>query len=254
MLYQQDIFIGVDVGGGSQPYFVAVLNAEGELMALEHCTLEEVLKFTGGHHAVQAAINAPRLMPSGKMANTEFRGSLKEQPRDGRYTDIRVAEYLLKVQKIRIAPGPVLSKRPAQWIENGFHLYRKYLAYQKNTGGERSIIEVNAQAAFSILLGRTPFHKTSIEGRIQRQLLLIRQGIRLKDPMDFFEEVTKFKILLGILPDHLVYSAKHLDAIAAAMMARLAFQDPEAVIAIGDMADGLITIPTVKQKASHYPN
>jgi hypothetical protein len=249
MLYQQDIFIGVDVGTGKQPFITAVLNSAGELIALEQSSLEEVQKFTGGYHAVQVAINAPKFMPSGKMANNEFRYTLKVQPREGRYTDMRVAEYLLKVGKVNFTPGPLTSRRPSLWIENGFRLYRQLMAFRPSTSEDISIIEVNSQATFSIVLAKIPFHKTSVEGRIQRQLLLIKNGIRLKDPMDYFEEVTQYKILQGILPDDMIYSAKQLDAIAAAFVARLAFQNPEEAITIGDEADGLITMPVVNRKA-----
>lgn len=243
MFYQNDIFIGVDVSSGKLPYTVAVLNGNGNLLALEKCSLVGAVKYTGGYGSVIVAVNAPRYLPGGKMADGSFRGHLIPSPAPDRFTDHRVAEYLLRAMKIRLSPTPAPPERVPTWINHGFRLYQQLELTLSPLQEGRSIIEVNSQACFQTFLGRIPFHKTAIEGRIQRQLMLIDRGVKIHDPMSFYEEVTRHRILQGILPDAMLYSPRQLDAIAAALLASLSYQDPAATVRVGDNSDGWIIIP-----------
>lgn len=243
MFYQNDVFIGVDVASGKLPYTVAVLNGNSHLVALEKCSLEEAVKYTGGYGSVIVAVNAPRYLPGGKMADGSFRDHLIPSPAPDRFTDHRVAEYLLRVRMVRFSPTPAPSERIPTWINNGFRLYRQLEQTLSPLLDGRSILEVNSQACYQTFLGRMPFHKTAIEGRIQRQLILIDRGVKIHDPMSFYEEITRHRILQGILPDAMLYSPRQLDAMAAALLASLSYQDPAATVRIGDDTDGWITLP-----------
>ncbi len=127
-----------------------------------------------------------------------------------------------------------------------FRLYKQLDKMSSPLGEGRSIIEVNAQASYQTFLGMMPFHKSSIEGKIQRQLILLDHGVKLPDPMEYFEEVTRHRILQGILPDAMLYSARQLDALVAALLARTSHQDPSATVLIGDDSDGWIVLPVGK--------
>lgn len=243
MFYQNDVFIGVDVSSGQLPYTVAVLNVNGNLLALEKCSLEGAVKYTGGYRSVIVAVNSPRYLPGGKMADGSFRDNLIPPPAPDRFTDHRVAEYLMRVRKVRFSPTPLLADRTPTWINNGFRLYRLLEQTLSPLEDGRSIIEINSQACFQTFLGRMPFHKTSIEGRIQRQLILIDRGVKVHDPMAYYEEVTRHRILQGILPDAMLYLPRQLDAVAAALLASLSYQDPAATVRIGDDSDGWIILP-----------
>lgn len=207
MFYQHDIFVGVDVSTGKLPYVAAVLNGTGDLLALEKCSLEGVVKYMAGYESVVVAVNAPRFLPAVKMEDDTFRNNIIPLPSDGRYSGQRVAEYLLRTRKIRFSAAPAPPKHTPTWITNGLRLYRHFDLMA--TG--KSIIEVNAQASYQSFLGMPPFQKSSIEGRIQRQLILVDHGIRLPDPMEYFEEVTRHRILQGILPEAMLYSARQLE-------------------------------------------
>ena len=247
MFYQNDTFIGVDVSRGRLPYTVAVLNINGNLQALEKCSLEGALKYTGGFGSVIVAVNAPRYLPGGKMGEDSFRENLIPPPAPERFTDYRVAEYLLRISKVRFPPTPAPPKQTPAWINNGFRLYRQLEQVLSPLQDGRSIIEVNSQACYQSFLGKPPFQKASIEGRIQRQLILLDHGVKIHDPMAFYEEVTRHRILQGILPDAILYSPRLLDALAAALLASLTYQDPAATVRIGDDLDGWITLPARKQ-------
>lgn len=54
------------------------------------------------------------------------------------------------------------------------------------------------------MTGAVPQPET-LEGLIQRQLVLFEAGMRIKDPMDFFEEITRYKMVKGIFPMELLY-------------------------------------------------
>jgi hypothetical protein len=242
MFYQQDIFIGVDVSSAKLPYNVAVLNGTGDLLALEKCSLEEVVKYTAGYGSVVIAVNAPRFLPAVRMDAHAFRDNLIPLPANGSYAGQRVAEYLLKTRIIRFSAIPAPPNQIPVWIRNGLRLYQHFDLMVKG----RSVIEVNAQACYQSFLGIPPFKKSSIEGRIQRQLVLIDHGIKLTDPMEYFEEVTRHRLLHGILPDAMLYSARQLDALVAALMARMSYQVPAATVSIGDDSDGWIVLPVGK--------
>jgi len=45
------------------------------------------------------------------------------------------------------------------------------------------------------------YSKPTLEGRLQRQIALYEQGIDMKDPMEFFEEITRPQIAARSVPD-----------------------------------------------------
>lgn len=83
----------------------------------------------------------------------------------------------------------------------------------------RQWIKVDAEEAFSALLPKKPLSRRTLEGRIQRALILYEQGLQIEDPMDLFEEITRYKLMQGIRPFEGLYSAKELDALVAAYVA-----------------------------------
>jgi hypothetical protein len=98
----------------------------------------------------------------------------------------------------------------------------------------RTWIETSAQECYRAFLPGL-FPKRTLEGRIQRALVLYEEGVQIPDPMDFFEEITRHKLLQGILPDEIIYSIKQLDALIAAYVSWLSFNRPHTVVARGDL-------------------
>jgi hypothetical protein len=85
---------------------------------------------------------------------------------------------------------------------------------------------------------------------LQRELILYEHRVGIKDPMDFFEEITRHKLMLGILPMELVHLPEQLDALAAAYTAWLASNKPAEVTRVGNKQEGFITLPiaTLKER------
>ncbi len=98
----------------------------------------------------------------------------------------------------------------------------------------KQFLETSAQDCFRALIGKPPLPHRTLEGRVQRGLVLYDQGLRITDPMDFFEEITRHHMLGGVFPNELLYSASELDALAAAYVAWLAVNEPGQVNVTAD--------------------
>jgi hypothetical protein len=83
----------------------------------------------------------------------------------------------------------------------------------------RQWFKADADESFSALLHKKLLSRRTLEGRIQRALVLYDQGLQINDPMEFFEEITRYRLTQGILPLETLYTSKELDALVAAYVA-----------------------------------
>lgn len=95
------------------------------------------------------------------------------------------------------------------------------------------LLLTNPQECFHALIGRKPLPRRALEGRLQRSAVLYEQGLQLTDPMEVFEEITRYKLAQGILPLENIYSSKELDALVTAYVAWLAANRPGQITATG---------------------
>jgi len=131
---------------------------------------------------------------------------------------------------------------------HGFTLYSQlealgFNAYPAGQDYPKQSLEVNAYATYSGLLGQVPLPAETLEGRLQRQLIMHELGVRVADPMIFFEDVTPHRLLRGILPLKDIYTPDELDALAAAYTAWLAAQHAQQVNLLGAPEEGQIVVP-----------
>lgn len=97
----------------------------------------------------------------------------------------------------------------------------------------KQLLVTNAQECFQALIGQKPLPRRSLEGRLQRAAILYEQGLQIKDPIDVFEEITRYKLMQGILPLEDLPSSKDLDALVAAYVAWLAVNRPGQTVSKG---------------------
>jgi hypothetical protein len=90
----------------------------------------------------------------------------------------------------------------------------------------RQWLKADADEAFSALLQKKLLSRRTLEGRIQRALVLYDRGLQISDPMEFFEEITRYKLIQGILPLENLYTPKELDALVAAYVAWMTVNRP----------------------------
>ena len=238
-------FIGIDPSGGRHTYTFAALDDECQLMTLSTGELEELLAFLGGLKTTVAAVNAPRSTNQGLVRKMmEEQGSI---PGHLRGADLRMAEYKLHERGISISPTPSRTEACAAWVRIGFDLYKimegeGYQPYPTENAANQWI-ETHPHAVFCTLIGQNLLPKPTLEGRLQRQLALYERGIGINDPMSYFEEITRHRLLKGILPTEAIYSSEELDALAAAFMAYQASNHPGEVNWVGDIQEGRILLP-----------
>jgi len=94
--------------------------------------------------------------------------------------------------------------------------------------------ETNAQNCYRGWLGQNPLPRRTLEGRLQRALVLYEQALRIEDPMEIFEEITRYKLIKGVFQLENVYSSKELDALAAAYLAWMIVNRPERIVVQGE--------------------
>lgn len=101
-------------------------------------------------------------------------------------------------------------------------------------GNPRQWLETNAQDCFHVLVGQNPLHRRTLEGRLQRSAILYEQGLQIRDPVEIFEEITRYKLVQGIFPLEDIYSSKELDALMAAYIAWMAVNSPGQIVVTGE--------------------
>jgi hypothetical protein len=67
--------------------------------------------------------------------------------------------------------------------------------------------------------------------------------LQIRDPVEIFEEITRYKLMQGVLPLEDIYSPKELDALVAAYVAWLAANSPGQTVAMGEFV-----LPTQEQE------
>lgn len=255
MLFNETIFIGIDPTAGVRPMAFAGLDQDLRLVALDEGDIAEITAFVGGQKAAFVAVNSPRRPNQGLMKLDEVRNQLRPVPRPGRWMGYRVAEYQLRLRNIHIMPTCSQLQKCPNWVQKGFEFYRKlealgYRDFQPMESPEAAspakILEVYPHGAYTSLLGQIPFPKNSLEGRLQRQLILHNQGLDIPDPMRIFEEITRYRILKGSLPLEGLYEPDQLEALVAAYTAWAAATSPAEVTFLGHPDEGQIIFPVAQ--------
>ncbi|MCI0521029.1 MAG: DUF429 domain-containing protein [Chloroflexi bacterium] len=254
MLFNPTTFIGIDPTAGQKPFTYAALDGGLSLLALGQAEMDEALAFVAGQRQAAVAVCAPRRPNQGVMERDELRAQLNPPPRPGRWTNFRLCEYLLRQRNITSPKTPARDKDCPRWMRMGFALFHRLeaLGFQPYPGeGPLVSLEVYPHACYTVLLGLHPFPKNTLEGRLQRQLTLQEHDVKTPDAMRFFEEVTRHRLLKGILPTEELYTPGELDALAAAYTAWLASTRPAQVVRLGDPDEGEMILPVAELKSRY---
>jgi len=255
MLLEQRTFIGIDPSAGKHSLTYASIDHDLRPVSLGRGNMEDVVAFVTGQESAVVAICGPQRPNQGLMKLNGVRASLNPAPHPGGWQGYRVAEYQLSQHKIRVPRTPSQVDECPLWMQNSFKLFERLtsLGYRPYSNPEEhlQIIEIHPYASYAVLLACLPFPKTSLEGRLQRQLKLYDQGLDIPDPMRVFEEITRYRIMQGIMPLEGLYTSHELDALVAAHTAWTANLHPERITVLGDPKEGQIVLP-VKVLRSSY--
>ncbi len=237
-------YLGVVLMAETRTFAYAALGEEWNVLALGGGSLEDAAAYAAGQSAAWVAVHAARRLNLGRVARDDVQPALF----GGRAANLRLSEWQLQQRGLNVPRTPAALKDCPSWMRQGFAFYDQlerlgYVPYPQ-VDAPRQYFEVHTGACFAALL-RHVFAPGTLEGRLQRQLMLVEQGVDLPDPMDFFEEVTRHRLLQGILPFEKVYAQGELDALCAAWMAWLAAHTPERLMVVGDAEEGLVYLPAL---------
>jgi len=253
MLFTQTAFIGIDPTAGRSPFTFAALDEDRNLLALTDGELEDVLTFVGNFPTATVAVNAPSHTNAGLVRKRFEKQALTSGSLRG--VDLRIAEHDLRERSILVSATPFREENCASWVQMGFSLYRSlakmgFHAYPFE-GADHLWVETHPHACFTVLIGQIPLSKPTLEGRLQRQIVLHDAGLGIKDPMNFFEEITRHRLRFGVMPMELIYHPEQLDALVAAYTAWMAVKQPAETIRVGGKEEGFIILPVGELKEKY---
>ena len=254
MFFTQTAYIGIDLTG-RRAFTYAVLNENLELLALADGDLEDVLTFIGGQASAFVAVNAPAKPNQGRVRALLEAESLTSGKSPLRGAEMRLAEHELRQRGIKVAATPSHPDRCPSWMRSGFALYEKlaglgFIAYP-DEDATHQVLETHPQAAFIAMTDGNLLPASALEGRLQRQTILYGEGLQIRDPMEFFEEITRHRLRQGILPLERIYASSQLNALLAAYTAYLAAEMPNDVVSLGDEGEGKIYLPVSELKSKY---
>jgi hypothetical protein len=253
MLFTDSVFVGVDPTSGRKSFTYAALDKDLHLLALADGEMDDVTAFLAGQSSATVAVNAPAGVNRGLVREKMKKEMLT--PHQVRGAELRMVEYQLRERGIAVTGTAASAGVCPAWIQVGFQLYRKLekMGFKKYPEKDSAyqILETHPHACYCVMAGQIPLAKPSLEGRMQRQLILHERGVNIKDPMDFFEEITRYKLARGVWPMELLYLPEQLDALAAAYTAWLAVNKAEKIFTIGDEREGVIVLPERELKAKY---
>jgi hypothetical protein len=232
--------IGVDTVAGRKPFTYVALDPRCNLLAVGKGDVVDVLSFAAGQASALIALSPPSRVKAWKRAQPETSlvplGRFLGQP-----------QLELDLIQESGAPPAAPAGMPG-WLRACFTLAGQlqsigYCAFQSSQDAPRQWLETQAEAGFHAMLGLPPFPYGTLEGRIQRQLVLSNQELGVPDAMEFFEEITRYKLLHGVLPADNVLPQPELDAWMAAYVAWLACHEVDKLHVHGSAQEGLVYLP-----------
>ncbi len=254
MFFNQRAYIGIDLTG-KKAFTYAALDEDLKLLALSGGEMDDLLAFISGQASAMVAINAPARPNQGRvraLLEAESLASGKSAPRG---SEMRMAEYELRQRGIKVAATGSSPELCPSWMRSGFMLHEKLigLGFVPYPAGDAAhqLLETHPQAAFIAMAEGNLLSASTLEGRLQRQTILYSEGLDIRDGMEFFEEVTRHKLMQGILPFEHLYDASQLDALLAAFTAWLAATKPKETCALGDGDEGKVYFPVPKLKSKY---
>ncbi|MBM3138031.1 MAG: DUF429 domain-containing protein [Chloroflexi bacterium] len=248
MANEFDSYVGVEANRDRlYPFTYAAIDKERVIRAFGRGSLKDAFAFLAGQESALAAINSPMTTNNGLMKREEIRKTLSAKSNLGRWANLRLVEFELLERGVHVPRTPGTLKNSPRWMKLGFRLFEEIgkLGYQPypDPAARKQYFECQGEAAFWNLLGHAPLKENTLEGRIQRQLVLQMCGLPVPDAMQFFEEITRHKLLASELPLDSVYSNEELNAVAAAYTAWLAANQSNQIVKVGHEDEGLIYLP-----------
>ena len=234
-------YIGLEVNSRPPHYTVIGINSDRTCLLDLTCSWEDLAESLEPFKNVCIAVNTA-ITPNVDFLKTSH--CKKHKP--GKWPDIRRIEYELEECGAPIYHTPKKKRNLLASQGYGFELVNnlKALGFEDiENDGEKTFLEVPAETAFWSIERKPLFEGANFIGRIQRQLLLLEIGLELPDPMNFFEEITQFKLLTGNAPLDMIYELSRLNAWMNAYTALQVKINPSRCAKFGYKQEGFLYLP-----------
>jgi hypothetical protein len=248
MLFTPQSYIGIDPSRGRKAITYTALNQELEPIAQGKGDIHEVTAFLRGQQQAVVGVVGPSGPNQNILVDPEKRTALLVPLSRGRPGNVRVAEYLLKQRGLPVYKTPAEGDKIPGWMKTAFELHQKlaqmgYAEVDEDGDSAHIRLEVAPEVCFRSWLSGEILPPNTMFGRLQRQMVLYKLGVNIPDPMDFFEEITRYRIVRGQVPEEMIFSTAQVQALTAAYLAWLAKNQPDQVARIGVEGEGYITLP-----------
>ncbi len=251
----RQVYIGIDTSAGRRPCHIAVLDAELRFINQTATPLRNVIKEVEKYPLAICAVDAPMGPNLGLLTQADIRTRHGLPPNGSKWAQFKLSEYELRRRGIALYNTPTDTNSAPSWMQAGWKLYEQlrvagFVPYHPEHAADLQMCEVHPHASYSVMLGRLPFKKTSLEGRLQRQLLLYEENVDVADAMVVFEEITRNHLLRSELALDGLLLHDELDALIAALTAFYAGTRTDEITMAGDREEGQIVIPveTLKER------
>ena len=239
---RESIFIGVEINS-RPPYYTLIGIDANQTCQLDFSgNWEELMPQLAEFNKVIMAVNTPISPNNGFLTHSQ-----RKKHKPGKWPDVRRIEYELEEYGAPIYHTPKKKSNLLAAQQYGFDLIENLQTTGfRQFGGEEQdkvYFEAPAETAFWSIDRKTIFEGDSFIGRIQRQLLLLELGFQMPDPMDFFEEVTRFKLKTGKAPLDMILDMPRLNAWICAYTAWQQKQNPSRTAKLGYPQEGFIYLP-----------
>jgi hypothetical protein len=252
---QKRVFIGVSPLIPHLSYNMVVLDGGLHVLEKSEGELEEIITFILTKEEATVALNFPRQLNQGMAKTIQVKHIGPGRP-STRAQNMRLCESVLHKLGIRGVLTPAELEHCPLWMRQGFVFYERLeeagFACFSAEDAARHYLETQVEGVFRAILGQPLLNQRSLEGRIQRQLVLFERGLRIADPMDFFEEITRHRLIQGSLPLQKLYSLPELDAMAAAYMGWYAVNHSQQLSQVGDPLEGTLILPYLKDLDTQF--
>lgn len=234
-------FVGLDVNSRPPYYSAIAIDANGNYLLAINGNWEEIIETFRPYENILISINTPVRPNIGLLTQSK-----RKKHKPGKWPDVRLIEYMLEEYGAPIYHTPKKKGNLLAAQQYGFQLIERIKIEGFHAYGieqSRCFCEVPAETAFWSIERKHLFDGQNFIGQIQRQLLLLELGINLPDPMAFFEEITRYKLLTGNAPLEMILETSILNAWINAFTAKRIKQNPSQVSTLGDPQEGLIYLP-----------
>jgi hypothetical protein len=248
MLFTPQSYIGIDPSRGRKAITYTALNQELEPVAQGKGDIHEVTAFLRGQQQAVVGVAGPSGPNHNILVDPEKRTAFLIPLSRGRPGNMRVAEYLLKQRGLPVYKTPSQGDKTPGWMVTAFDLHQKLaqMGYSEVDEDEESVhirLEVVPEVCFRAWLEGEILPPNTMFGRLQRQMTLYNLGVNIPDPMDFFDQITRHRIVQGQVPEEMIFSTSRVQALTAAYLAWLVKNQPDQVTRIGVEGEGYITLP-----------